>query len=272
MDKCFKIRGLNMTVNRPLLMGILNLTPDSFSDGGKYHAPENALRKVKNLIEAGADIIDLGAESTRPGSQPVSVEEELDRLLPVLRELPKDKFFVSVDSCKMEVQTTAIQNGAHIINDILGGTNELFECAEQHSCGVVCMHTPAPPLNMQQHTDYDDVVEAVLKFFESQHAILQRFDLPRYWVDPGIGFGKTPEQSIELMRNTKRFCGKDWGVLVGASRKSWIGNILNAEVEQRLGGSIAAALQCASQGAEILRVHDVQETKQALDVARLLTI
>ena len=270
MNRSFTFNGYKVEIDRPLVMGILNLTPDSFSDGGLHDSPATALARAKKLVEAGADILDLGAESTRPGSQPISTDEELDRLLPVLRELPRDEFLVSVDSCKPEVQAAAIEQGAHIINDILGGTEELFSLAEKHGCGVVCMHTPAPPATMQQHTDYDDVVEAVDQFFEVRHATLRKYDLPRYWVDPGIGFGKTPQQSIELMRHTQRFCGAHWGVLVGASRKSWIDGTLGAEVDQRLGGSIAAALHCAAQGAEILRVHDVFETSQALAATGLL--
>ena len=270
MSQRFTCNGLAVEIERPLVMGILNLTPDSFSDGGQFNSVEKALDHVKAMVRDGADIIDLGAESTRPGSQPIGTEEELDRLLPVLRRLPRDQFLVSVDSCKPEVQAAAMGNGAHIVNDILGGTEALFALAQKHRCGVVCMHTPAPPASMQGHTEYADVAGELCAYFESKHAILSNYDLPRYWVDPGIGFGKTPQQSVELMRHAGRFCGDGWGLLVGASRKSWIGHAFGADVESRLGGSIAAALHCAAQGAEILRVHDVKETTQALATAHLL--
>ena len=259
-----------MEIARPLVMGILNLTPDSFSDGGRFNTPSGALERAHQMLRQGADIIDLGAESTRPGSKSISVAEELDRLLPVLRELSGNRFLVSVDSCKPEVQLAAIENGAHIINDILGGNEVLFQFAAKHRCGVVSMHTPAPPATMQQHTDYGDLVGDLLQYFEKKHATLRQYDLPRYWVDPGIGFGKTPQQSIQLLRNIGRFCGSSWGVLVGASRKSWIGKTFDTGVDDRLGGSLAAALHCAQQGAEILRAHDVCETAQALATARLL--
>ena len=253
-----------------MVMGVLNMTPDSFSDGGLHNEPEKGLARVKQMRREGADIIDIGAESTRPGSLPISSDQELDRLLPTLRQLPKDQFLISVDSSKLEVQAAVIQEGVHIINDIMGGSEELFCLAEKYQCGVVSMHTSAPPENMQKHTDYKDVVEEVLQYLEGRHSLLKRYDLPRYWVDPGIGFGKTPEQSLRLMQCIDRFCGPGWGVLVGASRKSWIGSTFNVKLTDRLGASLAAAILCTMRGAEICRVHDVQETTQALAAARLL--
>lgn len=253
-------------------MGILNLTPDSFSDGGKYNAKEAALARCKDLTSQGATILDIGAESTRPGAEQVSAAEELDRLLPVLRELPKDQFLISVDSCKLEVQAEAMIAGAHIINDIYGGSDELFSLAGKHQCGLVLMHTPGSPQEMQSMTDYggEDIVDVVAKYFETKHNALANSGIPRYWVDPGIGFGKTPQQSLRLMGHISRFCGSGHGVLVGASRKSWIGKSLGAPLEERLGASLAAALYAARHGADILRVHDVQETVQALAAERLL--
>ena len=251
-------------------MGILNLTPDSFSDGGRFNSIKSALNRIHEMRQQGADIIDIGAESTRPGSNSISVEEELDRLLPVLQELPKDRFLISVDSNKLEVQATVAKKGVHIINNIMGGNEGLCKVAEKHQCGVVCMHTPAPPATMQRHTDYGDVVIAVLEHFQNKHALFQKHDIPRYWVDPGIGFGKTSKQCIKLLRETQKFCGDGWGVLIGASRKSWIGKTFDAEINQRIGGSLATAIYCAQQGAEILRVHDIHETVQALATANLL--
>lgn len=259
--------------NQPVhVMGIVNLTPDSFSDGGKFNSPDIALRRIRELVSQGATIIDLGAESTRPGAEPVSAEEELDRLLPVLNELPKDEFLISVDSFKLEVQEAAAEAGAHIINDIYGGSKDLYAIAEKHQCGLVLMHTSGTPLTMQQQTGYDgkDISDVVLEYFAQKHKELAQYDLPRYWLDPGIGFGKTPQQCVQLLQQTGKFIGDGYGVLVGASRKSWIGNTMGAQVDDRLGASIASALHAANEGAEIVRVHDVQDTVQALETQQLL--
>ena len=272
ISKYSKFNGLALP-NQPVhVMGIVNLTPDSFSDGGKFNSPKVALQRIKNLVKEGATIIDLGAESTRPGAEPVSVNEELDRLMPVLTELPKDEFLISVDSFKIEVQAAVAEAGAHIINDIYGGSQELYQIAEKHQCGLILMHTSGSPQTMQNLTDYDgmDVVQAVSKYFAQKHKELNRYDIPRYWLDPGIGFGKTAQQCVKLLQDTRKFTGENHGILIGASRKSWIGKTMGADLEHRLGASIASALHAANEGAEIIRVHDVQETCQALEAQHLL--
>ena len=266
--RCLRLNGLTTSLPVPAVMGILNLTPDSFSDGGKYNTTVAALARARELLDQGASILDLGAESTRPGSEPISAAEELDRLLPVLEGLPKGRFLVSVDSYKLEVQAEAIRAGVHIINDIYGGSKELYRLAEKHRCGLVIMHTPGPPDKMQWMTDYGDggVVRAVQDYFIKKHETLAKYDIPRYWVDPGIGFGKTLLQNAMLMGKLSKFCGPGHGVLLGASRKSWLEGFGGSVVANRLGGSLAAAAYAARQGAEIIRAHDVKETVQALAV------
>jgi dihydropteroate synthase len=272
MSRYPRFNGLALPSQPVHLMGIVNLTPDSFSDGGKFNSLEQALVRIRQLVRDGATIIDLGAESTRPGAEPVSASEELDRLLPILNELPKDEFLISVDSCKLEVQKAAAESGAHILNDIYGGSDELYALAEKHQCGLVLMHTPAPPQTMQEHTDYGgrSIVDVVLDFFAGKEEELRKYNVPGYWLDPGIGFGKTPAQCIQLLKNIRKFTANGYGVLIGASRKSWIGKTLGGTVDQRMGASISSALHAAREGAEIVRVHDVFETAQALKTEQLL--
>jgi dihydropteroate synthase len=261
------LNGLCVELERPAIMGVVNLTPDSFSDGGQFIEPSEAVECALVMVDEGASIIDLGAESTRPGSQPVDVNAELARLLPVLDALPKDRFIISVDSYKPEVQTVALERGAHIINDVLGGSQRTVDLVDSHGAGLVLMHCPAPPRVMQQHTRYpdDDVVRAVRDFFRQRMKWLDGRNVPRVWLDPGIGFGKTLEQNLLLMRELKSLRLDGAALLLGTSRKSWIDKLCDApDASQRLGGSIASAVIGAQRGAEILRVHDVHETRQAL--------
>lgn len=261
------LNGLSLEVERPMIMGVINLTPDSFSDGGRFVEPAEAVAAALDLAEGGAAIIDLGGESTRPGVDPVDAETELARLLPVLDALPKDRFFISVDSYKPEVQAAALERGAHIINDIMGGSRRSVEQVAACGAGLVMMHCPAPPKVMQSHTHYpgDDVVAAVGAFFRERMAWLEGKAVGRVWLDPGIGFGKTLVQNLELMRNLAKLRQEGAELLLGTSRKSWIDKLCDApEASQRLGGSIASAVLGAQRGAEILRVHDVAETRQAL--------
>ena len=266
------VNNREFTWRNPGVVGILNLTPDSFSDGGAYASVDAAVQRALAMIAEGATMIDLGGESTRPGSQPVSVETELDRLLPVLRALPKDQFPISVDSNKPEVQEVVLREGAHIINDIYGGSEELFVMAQKYHAGLILMHTPAPPDIMQSRTHYEDVVEDIHTWFAAKHRALHSYDLPAIWADPGIGFGKTLEQNLALLRNLQRFRFPGWGLLLGTSRKSWIEKLTGAPVEQRLGGSIASVVMAWQQGADLFRVHDVSETVQALQIAQAIAV
>ena len=267
----YQFNGQAFELHYPAVMGILNLTPDSFSDGGAFVDPEDALRRALDMIDEGAQIIDLGGESTRPGSDPVSEQEELSRILPVLEKLPFDQFILSIDTTKPAVAQAALQAGAHLINDVSGGNPELLDLAQRYQAGFVLMHAQGSPKNMQEKPAYDDVVREIKAFFEEKRNDLMERKLPRIWIDPGIGFGKSLAHNLELMRNLSAFKDEAWGLLLGSSRKSWIDKLCNApDPGDRLGGSLASALCSLSHGTEIIRVHDVRETVQALEVANAL--
>jgi dihydropteroate synthase len=257
----------------PAVMGILNLTPDSFSDGGSFADPDHALEHALAMVEEGAQIIDIGGESTRPGSAPISEQEELARVLPILEKLPIDQFIISIDTTKPAVAQAALQAGAHVINDVSGGNPELLDLAQHYKAGFVIMHSQGSPKNMQDKPDYDDVVGDIRTFFEEKKNELIERKLPRIWIDPGIGFGKSLEHNLELMRNLSVFKDETWGILLGASRKSWIDGLCGAtNPSDRLGASVASAVCSLTHGTEIIRAHDVRETVQALQVAKELAL
>ena len=264
--------GQAFRLRYPAVMGILNVTPDSFSDGGLHLEVAKAVDRVRQMLEEGAQFIDVGGESTRPGSDPVSVDEELRRVLPVIEALPKDECVISLDTTKPEVARAALEAGVHVINDVSGGADStLFDLAERHQAGYVLMHTMGSPKTMQEAPSYDDVASEVLAFFEERITDLANRNLPKVWMDPGIGFGKTLEHNLALMQNLGNLRDDRWGLLLGASRKSWIDKLCGApNHEHRLGGSLAAAMEAARQGTEIIRAHDVRETVQALEVMESL--
>ena len=250
-------------------MGICNVTKDSFSDGGIAFRTKDALKHIKTMVKAGATIIDIGAESARPGSDPITYQKEIKRLKPILEQLPKDKFIISIDTNKIETQEFVLQAGVHIINDIFGGNNDLFYLTKKFRSGLVLMHTPAAPKIMQTKTSsYTSIVKDIQKYFRSRIRKLDRYNIShkKVWLDPGIGFGKNLEQNLLIMKNIKKFRLKSCGLLLGSSRKSWIHMINKSTVDKRLGGSLASALYNMSQGVDILRVHDVFETRQAVEV------
>lgn len=269
----YEFNGQAFELRYPAVMGILNLTPDSFSDGGSFATAEKALHHALLMVEEGAQIIDLGGESTRPGSEPVSEEEELARVLPVLEKLPTDQFVISIDTTKPTVAQAALQAGAHLINDVSGGNPELLDLAQRYRAGFVLMHAQGCPKNMQDKPEYHDVVGEIRAFFDEKKNDLIERGLPRLWIDPGIGFGKSLEHNLDLMRNLSAFNDQAWGLLLGSSRKTWIDKLCNApDPADRLGGSLASAVCSVSHGAEIIRVHDVKETAQALQVAKKLAL
>lgn len=254
-------------------MGILNLTPDSFSDGGQFLSPEDAVAHARQMAEQGAQLIDLGGESTRPGSEPVSEQDELARVLPVIESLLKEDFILSLDTTKPAVALAGLQAGISILNDVSGGNQEMLEHASRFQAGYVLMHTQGSPQTMQDSPKYDDVVEEVRAFFDEKAEDLQALELPRLWIDPGIGFGKTLEHNLALMRELDELIDPRWGILLGSSRKSWIDHLCKAPNPlDRLGGSLCSALAGVARGAEIIRAHDVRETVQALEVAKGLAL
>ncbi|KMP12496.1 dihydropteroate synthase [Candidatus Nitromaritima sp. SCGC AAA799-A02] len=255
------------------VMGILNLSPDSFHAGNRCTTVDSAIRSAEKMVQEGAHIIDVGAESTRPGSGPIPPELELERLLPVVSELAKRlPVPLSVDTWKPQVALAVLQEGAAVINDVTG----LQTCAEtarivkQNGAGVVVMHMQGTPATMQENPTYQDVITEVIEFLRRSVEIAESAGIApdAIAVDPGIGFGKTLEHNLELIGNLNRFKILQKQILLGVSRKSFIGQILNLEVEERLEGSLAAGVAGVLNGANILRVHDVKETAQAVRIAR----
>lgn len=257
-----------LDLSEPQVMGILNITPDSFSDGGKFTSHTQALSQVERMIADGATIIDIGGESTRPGASEVSEEDELARVIPVLKAI-KARFNVkvSIDTSKASVMKAAIANGADIINDVRAlQNNECLQVVAQSDVPVCLMHMQGAPRTMQNNPVYEDVVQDIIEFFNLRIAACIDAGIARERIilDPGFGFGKTLEQNYHLLANFSKFSSLKLPLLAGLSRKSMIGNLLKREVNERLAGSISAALIAAQQGAHIIRVHDVQETVDAL--------
>jgi len=259
--------------SRPRVMGIVNATPDSFSDGGRFLDPAAALAHARRLIAEGADILDVGAESTRPGAEPVPVEVEIERIIPLVRAIRAESAVpVSVDTMKPPVARAAVAAGAAIWNDVtaLRHAPDSLAVAAELGCEVVLMHMLGEPRTMQAEPHYDDVVAEVAAFLaeRAEAAMAAGVARERIWVDPGIGFGKHMiRHNLPLMAGLDRIVALGFPVLLGASRKSFIGALSGgASADQRLGGSIAAALVGASAGVAAVRVHDVAETVQALNV------
>ena len=260
-----------LALDRPCLMGIVNVTPDSFSDGGQFLGPEAAIEHALRLEAEGADIIDVGAESTRPGADPVNLDEELRRLMPVLEGLASRlRVPLSIDTRNAEVMRRAAQAGARLINDVsaLAHDPRAFEVAAQAGLPVVLMHAQGDPRTMQVSPRYDDVVLDVHDWLAARIEACERAGIvrSRLIVDPGIGFGKTLAHNLALIGALSIFHGLGCAILLGASRKSFIARLAPGAGDDRLGGSIAAALAGAAQGVQILRVHDVAATRQALAV------
>jgi dihydropteroate synthase len=257
---------------RPLVMGIVNVTPDSFSDGGRYAAPEAAVRHGLELVRQGADLLDIGGESTRPGAAPVPVEEELARVVPVVKELAAQAAVpLSVDTSKAEVARQCLEAGAHIINDVtaLTGDPAMAEVARAKGAGVILMHMQGTPATMQLAPHYDDVVADIAQFFEERLRAAAAAGIPpeRVVLDPGIGFGKTAAHNLALLAHLETFQKLSRPVCLGVSRKGFLGRILDRPVDQRLAGSLAAVcFALGRKAAQVVRVHDVQETKDAVKV------
>ena len=261
----------------PLLMGILNVTPDSFSDGGMFAAADAAVEHAMELQQAGADILDIGGESTRPGADPVSLEEELRRTIPVIQRLAGTlQIPISIDTTKAEVARQALDAGAEIVNDISGLTldPQMAEVCRMHDAGICLMHIQGTPQTMQNAPAYKDVVREVSEFLQQQvdRCLMLGIPAERMCVDPGIGFGKTAEHNLQLMRSIGRLQEQlQRPVLIGHSRKRFLSRILGREVEERLGGTIGVAVALAAAGVDLLRVHDVQAIRDALVAWKVLS-
>jgi len=257
-------------LERPILMGIVNVTPDSFSDGGEHATTVQAISHAERLVAEGAQILDIGGESTRPGAMPVSVSDELKRVLPVVIAMRDSGVAISVDTCKPLVMQAALDAGADMLNDVTGfrdaGSRQV--AAGHQTCGLCVMHMQGEPRTMQEAPQYEDVVQDVKNYLLEQARLLESLgiDSRRISLDPGCGFGKTLAQNYALIKNLEQLAQTGYPVLLGVSRKSMIGGVTGQPVTQRLAGSIAAALAGVARGAAIIRVHDVAETRDALNV------
>lgn len=263
----YKLGGKVLSFRENLIMGILNVTPDSFSDGGKYDDPVNALNRALNMLEEGADIIDIGGESTRPGAEPVTAREELRRTIPVIKEIKKKKpdAVISIDSTKAEVVKKALENGAAIVNDISGliADKSIADLVKKYDAGIVLMHMRGTPKTMQDSPSYKDVVSEVYDFLYEQSNFAIRKGIKKIIVDPGIGFGKRIEDNFELIKRLEDFQSLGFPIMIGLSRKSFIGKTLNLEVDQReIPTTVLEALSIMN-SARIIRTHNVKLAVQS---------
>jgi len=271
----WQCRGQSLSLTEPLVMGILNVTPDSFSDGGAHHDPARAVAHGESLVADGAALLDIGGESTRPGATPVPPAEELRRVLPVLERL-RDRVRVplSVDTRNPEVAAAALSAGAHIINDVAAHRTDptLWQHVARHGAGYVAMHMQGLPATMQVAPQYRDILAEMREFFTERLARLAEHGVtgPQVVLDPGIGFGKNLEHNLALLRDPCLFAAAGRPILVGVSRKSFLGNLLGVGVEKRLPAGLACTLWAAQRGVRIFRTHDVAETVQALRMWKAL--
>lgn len=265
-------RGILSLGDKTHVMGILNVTPDSFSDGGNYVDPFLASEQAAQMIEDGAHIIDIGGESTRPGAAPVSQEEELKRIIPVIERISRDvNVPISVDTYKAHVAERALDAGAHIINDISGLRFDppMAHVAAKYRCPIIVMHIKGKPGNMQSNPHYDSLICEVIDYLEESICMAEEAGVSpnNIVIDPGIGFGKRFEDNLQLIKRLDEFKELGKAILVGPSRKSFVGHILDTPPEERVEGTIAASIIAIEKGAHIIRVHDVKEASRAIKVA-----
>jgi dihydropteroate synthase len=251
------------------------VTPDSFSDGGQHFGFDDAVRAALHMVDQGADLIDVGGESTRPGAEEVPVDEELRRTIPVLRELAKWGVATSIDTHKPEVARAALEEGAGVVNDVYGFREPaLIEACRPFECTLCIMHMQGTPSTMQKNPTYEEVVVEVRDWLLGQAKACENAGIAkeRIWIDPGIGFGKTLEHNLQILRNLSEFVSSGYPVMIGVSRKSFIGRIIGgieapAPVQDRVEGSVAAQVLAQASGARIIRAHDVRAARRAIDVA-----
>src|SRR5579859_791960 len=267
----FRYPGGSITFGRrTTVMGVLNVTPDSFSDGGNWMDPDRAVRHARRMVRDGADLVDVGGESTRPRARPVPVSEEIRRVVPVIRRLAAERILVSIDTSKAAVAAAAFQAGAKILNDVtaLRGDRSMAKAAARAGVGVILMHMKGSPGTMQVNPEYGDVVAEISDFFREILKTAWRAGIERDKIilDPGIGFGKLPEHNLEILRRLDEFRSLGRPLAIGTSRKSFIGRALGRQVHDRLSGTGATVAAAILRGADLVRVHDVREMS---DVARM---
>ena len=269
-----QFRDKFLDLSKPKVMGILNVTPDSFSDGGAFNTLEIGLAQTELMLSEGADIIDIGGESTRPGAQDVSEQQELDRVIPVIESIyQRFDTIISIDTSKAEVMTEAVNAGASLINDVRAlQENDALAAAVAAKVPVCLMHMQGQPRVMQHNPSYDDVVEDVMMFLKDRISVCRIAGIAheQIIVDPGFGFGKSLEHNYQILANLEEFHKLNVPVLAGMSRKSMIGTLLQREIDQRLAGNVAVATVAAQMGAQIIRVHDVKETVDAVKVINMI--
>ena len=270
-------RGKSLSFGeRTHIMGVLNVTPDSFSDGGAYLNVNTAVTHAKNMVAEGATIIDIGGESSRPGAEPVPADIELNRILPVIRAIVSEHLDVpiSIDTTKAVVAEQALDAGAHIINDItaLRGDATMAHVAAEMGAGVILMHMKGTPRTMQRAAQYQNVVEEICKALENwiNDALQNGIDPDQVIIDPGIGFGKTTEQNLQILKHLDVFKQLNKPILIGTSRKSFIGNLLDLPVTERVEGTLATVCWAIAHGADVVRVHDVKSTARATRMTDML--
>ena len=271
--KTLKIKNKIFDIKEPGIMGILNLTPDSFFDGGQCHDIDDVIKKVERMLHEGAEIIDVGGASTRPGAADVSVEEELKRVVEPIKEISKafPEAIISIDTFRAKVAEKAIEAGAHLINDISAGEDDdkMIDTVADLKAPYIIMHKQGKPKNMQSHPVYENVVKDILKYFSEKINQLKLKGISDIIIDPGFGFGKTLEHNYQLLRDLKEFEIFELPILVGVSRKSMINKVLKIKPEDALNGTSILHTLALLNGADILRVHDVKESKE---VIKLLTL
>ena len=279
-SKRFVLTGKALSVSTPCIMGVLNVTPDSFSDGGEFNSVNRAVGRIGQMVREGASIIDVGGESTRPGSDPVSEQEELLRVIPILDKavaaFPEAMF--SIDTTKYEVARQALDCGVQIVNDVSGLRKEprLAELCAQYAAILVIMHSRESPKTMQDFPQYQNVTSEIAAFLMEKATFAKKRGVSQIVIDPGIGFGKTVQQNLEIIAHLDIFTGTGYPVLIGASRKSMIGQILADEigprpVENRLAGTLSLHYHALMQGASVLRVHDVRDAYDSLEIFKAVT-
>ena len=256
-------------------MGIVNVTPDSFSDGGQWHDPNSAIDHALRLVSEGADMLDIGGESTRPGAEEVSITKELARVIPVIEGLQgKTNVPISIDTTKSQVAQEALSAGAQVVNDISGLTfdSKMISVCAKSNCGVIAMHIKGTPQTMQDNPRYENVVAEVRSFLDERLSALTSAGISpeRIMLDPGIGFGKTAEHNLQLMQQLPTLRSLERPLLVGHSRKRFLGKLLGREVEERTAGTIGVSLALRMLGADLIRVHDVRSVRDALTAFRTL--